>query len=296
MDTQFDKMPRIQWDCKSDMDSMISSYVQMRDNLIHKLRNSESSICEDCPQIERDNYSLDKKIQVLTFEFNSPCQLSCVYCVRRNAVSNKDMEDLVRHFDYQAFLEILEKRGLISENTLIGIVGGEFSIDPRKQELLNIFDKYRWKILTNAVVFDNALAEVGGKLGNSMNVSVDAGTRETFKKIKGMDVSDQVWENIRRYIEHGATVDLKYIFLPENSDDENVENFIKKALNARVSTILISANIIKTAPHTDDQIRLMAKMYRLAENNGMTPQIMRGEVPGDDVVKIQKILEENAIC
>ena len=285
--------PGIRWDCGGDIDSAISSFIEERDSAISSIRDGEPSVCGNCPEITMGNYCIDKKIQALSLNFDTPCQLSCTYCIRRNAVNMTDtsarIDNMISHFDYRAFLGTLEKRGLISENARIDVASGEISIDPRKQEILDVFEKYRLLVLTNAVIFDDALAEAGGKLGNRMNISVDAGTRGAYKKIKGLDAFDRVWDNIQKYREHGVDLVLKYIFLPENSDDENVENFINKASEVKPSIIYISANAIKTVPHTDEQIRLMAKMYRLAENNGMTPVIIPETMPGDDIVKIHEI-------
>jgi molybdenum cofactor biosynthesis enzyme MoaA len=105
--------------------------------------------------------------------------------------------------------------------------------------------------------------------GGGIMISVDAGTRETFKRIKGIDAFDKVWENIKKYYDFGSRMLLKYIFVDENSNDTDVERFIKNVVNIGVSNIAIDRDAFRSRLYSQEQKYLMVKMYKLAKLNGI---------------------------
>ena len=77
----------------------------------------------------------------------------------------------------------------------------------------------------------------GIKKGNiNIVVSVDAGTKETFKKVKRLDFYDKVWENIAKYaaVQNAPNlVKTKFILIPEiNDTKEEIESWIKKSIES----------------------------------------------------------------
>lgn len=62
-----------------------------------------------------------------------------------------------------------------------------------------------------------------GNPGTAINVSIDAGTAETWKKIKGVDNFEEVCMNLADYYKASCRpgqVTLKYIILPGINDSE----------------------------------------------------------------------------
>ena len=61
-------------------------------------------------------------------------------------------------------------------------------------------------------------------------MSIDAGTRETYQKIKGHDFFDKVITNLKKYSESEGDVSLKFIILEGiNDNKEEIDGFIKIA-------------------------------------------------------------------
>jgi molybdenum cofactor biosynthesis enzyme MoaA len=83
------------------------------------------------------------------------------------------------------------------------------------------------------------LKKIGDLLNDQLiflNVSLDAGTADTFAKIKGIDCFDKVIKNLEKYAAVG-NIQLKYILLEGINDNKNdIDDFVAIAerINANV--------------------------------------------------------------
>jgi hypothetical protein len=73
----------------------------------------------------------------------------------------------------------------------------------------------------------------------AVEVSIDAGRRETYASCKGADVYDRVVENILRYRESGP-IKLKYIAAACNISDADIDGFVDLAQRARPISIMVT--------------------------------------------------------
>ena len=64
-----------------------------------------------------------------------------------------------------------------------------------------------------------------------ITTSIDAGTPETFKEVRGRPKFFNVFENLQKYASiDSSKVTIKYIFTEENKDERELELFIKNCL------------------------------------------------------------------
>ena len=278
---QYDSPPGIYWaDNDWDMERTISAYFKMREKLSDSIKKGEACRCTGCGQITHCSRPFQKKIKEIAFALSDPCQLSCIYCRQKNAV-NPDYinakadikrDRFTQTFDYKHFLEILEQRRLLSDDVLIVMASGEITINPRIDEILDAVQNYRLVFFTNAVTYNDRIAALTARPGSSQLISVDAGTRETYKSIKGMDAFGKVWANIKEYIDNGSNTIIKYVVIKDNCNKSNMEGFINELLIAGVKEFRISANYFREAPYTHEEMKLMAKLISMAECNGIKVQ------------------------
>ena len=267
--------PHILW---SDTDKTISgaldSYIEVRDEALAAIRSGSPSICGDCHCIEERYWSIEDTVEHFRFHTQLPCQLSCSYCTVVNAKKPQSQQtrEFIKWFSLADFVKYLEERELLTKNTRVTVAAVEITIFPKKDEYFDALSKYSICIDTNAVIYDEKIVSITANGKGDICVSVDAGTRETFQKIKGLDAYDKVWKNIKRYTTNGVFVVAKYIFVSENSDDENVEGFIYEAGKAGVIGIAVSADYNRKEPLSDEQIRLIVKMIMMAENRNLSTQ------------------------
>ena len=265
--------PRVYWENSGwDMESAIDAYIAMRDDLSRSIKSGIMCRCTGCSSIKNESRPVNKVIKQLIFNYDYPCQLSCIYCEHENA-GNKLRGDedkgirFAREFDYKRFVEILERRRLLADDALIILAGGEITIHPRLDEILDAIDKYKLEVFTNAIVYNERIAMSAAKPGGGMLISVDAGTKQTYKLIKGMDAFDKVWANIKMYTDRCVNVRAKYVFIEENSNAVDIEGFIREAAKSGVNEIRLSANYLRQRQHTAEQYSQMARMIGLAEKN-----------------------------
>jgi sulfatase maturation enzyme AslB (radical SAM superfamily) len=282
--------PKSNW--RNSLEETIENFLQLRDKLIKKLKNNEkSAFCGRCTEIKIQNFAIKKNLENIAFGFDSACNLACCYCVHGNLKNKieKNAKKWTADFDWKVFFDILEHKKLIIDNTTITHASGEITCNPRKNEILDITEKYRLTILTNAILFDERIGHLITRPGSSSTISIDAGNRETYKQIKGVDVFDRVFINVGKYTAMGGNITLKYIFMPANSNKENVEGFIINAVNNGIRQIYLSANVYKETSHSDEQIEQMANMITLAKKNDLVVTI-GVEINKNDIERINSYL------
>ena len=279
----------IEWE--GSIEQSISSWLATRDKYIKAARRGSESICHGCNQVKNYVFPSEKKIRIMSCAFIAPCQLSCLYCVSPNAQRplSEEVKSVVKSFDWQRFFRYMKENDLIAEDAYLIVAGGEFTICPRKNELLDIIEKYNLQVDTNAIIFDERLAMLTARPGGSLMISVDAGTGETYKRIKGLDAFEKVWNNIQNYIEHDVCVTVKYILLPENSTEPDITGFINEASKARVETIQLSTNNCRTECLSEQQISMAAKIMELAKSRGILATVLPGAFSGEETGMIQKV-------
>src|SRR4030095_14757520 len=116
--------------------------------------------------------------------------------------------------------------------------------------------------------------------------SVDAGTRESYKEVKGRDSFEKVWENVTRYARTGGDMTVKYILRSNNSDERNVREFGQKLAESGARKLVITPDQWEIAQGqlTEETAYAFALMKRLARRRGIQVQI-RDEYAGPEVMR-----------
>jgi molybdenum cofactor biosynthesis enzyme MoaA len=260
--------PRIKW--KASFEETLVEWVAKREDISEVIKTSKPHKCKDCPIITKMPLSAQKKICSLTYSLPFLCQFSCIYCKSEERNLKEEANQFWKSFDLTRIIRHLEERCLISKKATIFFGGGEITIFPYKDDLLSSIKEYNVHIPTNALIFDSFVAELTARPGSILSISPDAGTKETFRLIKGVSAFDDVWKSIARYSELGSNIDLKYIFLPENSNCSDVEGFVYRAMNAGVNRIYCSTNYYRNESLSAQQIDAVVKMTDMAKKCGIT--------------------------
>lgn len=175
-----------------------------------------------------------------------PCQFACIYCndvetnaKRENPQRIKESEKM----DLATMIQALELEGMEVAYP-VSLASGEITIAPKKKEVLDGLSNFPLAILSNAAIYDEQVAAlVARNDGSHLNVSVDAGTPETYRYIKGVNAFDRVLSNLRKYKAGGGRVYAKYIILPENCDHDNINGFLDFCADAGIDKILVSRDL-----------------------------------------------------
>ena len=141
--------------------------------------------------------------------------------------------------------------------------GGDISALPEFNDASQMFQDYgaRQDIKTSGFKFLKGVADALRKNLATLEVSIDAGTRDTYTAYKGRDAFNRVVENTMRYRECGP-VQLKYIAGLTNVTDADIAGFVNLAAAVRPTSILITAEMgaAFTRTYGDPAIRQVARL------------------------------------
>lgn len=250
-----------------------------RKKLIEQNNAAGDSPCKGCHFLKKKDWQAERKSKALLdavyVSSFSICNLHCRYCfvylAEFSEVSHVAGYPLLPVFQQLVDKEILAPDGYIEWG------GGEPTIVKGFADIMRMLMQtgHKQQIHTSSVKFSPELAE-GLRIGKVRSVtSVDAGTRETYKEVKGRDRFDIVWENVEKYARTGGDMTVKYILRKNNSDDGNVRQFIAKCQGAGIKNLVLTPDFREIAQHqvTEETIYAFALMVHEAEKHGIPVQI-----------------------
>lgn len=203
--------------------------IDARQKLLDQIQNGENKQCLGCDKITKKEKKpvINADVEYLSVEHHSFCNLRCTYC------SDVYYGGQKTKYKIEELVEKLEKNGNFKKCHQVVWGGGEPTLDKSFENIFNKLDKKTnpkiyHRVFTNSVRFSEPLYNFikSGKV--KIVTSVDAGTSEKFKKIRGRNKFNEVFINLQKYSSIDPNkVTIKYIFTKENEDENEIDNFIK---------------------------------------------------------------------
>ncbi len=219
----------------------VKDIIKKRNSIIKMLDKGKiPEECKDCFDLrEKENSKplflsyFDKmpKANLIIVKHFKQCDCSCIYCCeqylsKRKIVLKSKKSD---YYDLFPIIEELYKQDIIDKKELdVHFQGGNVSVLDEFEPLVDIFIKNgvkRIEIATNGIKYLPKIAQIANKTFVDVNISIDSGSRETFKKIKTVDKFDDVIENLKQYVKLPILLRLKYILVRGVND--NIEELTK---------------------------------------------------------------------
>lgn len=213
----------------------------------NKLRK-HTSTCAKCPYFHEmvgDGNGLVHFVNINMYP--APCQSKCMYCGVHNSKAGMLNAELYAEY-YENMFNAIEwacNNNIIAMDALWQAASGEITIHPYKDRILNLMEDKATKILTNCFIFDEKIAKILNLNPRaSINLSIDAGTSETWYKVKGVDNFETVLDNLVKYSESSISpeqVTLKYIILPGVNDNlKDYQGVIDIMKRLKIRKLIIS--------------------------------------------------------
>ncbi|MCL2399092.1 MAG: radical SAM protein, partial [Defluviitaleaceae bacterium] len=208
----------------------IVDVLKKRKTIIRELTKGEkltiAKPCENCSKLTSENYLFGlKEIKSINIScYPSICQARCFFCSvyknpRNNYEASKDSNYPKMIAEMLRWLNVNDH---ITNRCSFTVAPAEITIMPHKDFLLETISKNKARFFTNGFVFDNKIAQSMKDRKSIIQISIDAGTRKTFQKIKGLDMYEKVVNNLLEYRKYGD-IDLKYVIIPGvNDNDEDI--------------------------------------------------------------------------
>lgn len=222
-------------DYKQDMNLTIEEVIRQKEKIIRDNKCGKQTMCTFCDRLREGYWNVDKKVRQINFSLDYACNLRCQYCDKwKSAYTNKNQRFI------SEMMSELKKCELVDIWFPILYSSGELSILKNRKRILDSMQDYNMCIFSNATKYQDEIME---KLSNSSScivISLDCGTRETYKIIKGVDLFENVCNNINRYCKNNIKVVLKYIIMENNISKDDFEGFFNICEQNNVKDIIIS--------------------------------------------------------
>lgn len=197
--------------------------------------NSDGSDCRtNCPLFKEGYFAVEPQIRLVGDYNTDRCELACVYCFLQELGMDKTTE---KHYFYE-WLSVLLDSNAISDALVLHLCPTEKTEDPDIDRTLEICNE-RSEAFETIHLFSCCWAYRKGmeslleKVMAKSNWSLDAGTEETWEKIKRRKGGySRVLENVERYCEHdvfkGTSIIPKYSIVKGLNDNEkDFDGFVK---------------------------------------------------------------------
>ena len=253
-------------------------FFKERENIKEQAKQGKlPDVCEGCLYLENaewDYKNTKQEFKYIQLSHWLACNSNCIYCGNHSEPNKKGETDT---YDSYPIIKDMIDKGYITRKTKIDFAGGEPTQYYRFEDILNLLNK---SSVTNVVIHSNIInyskaIETGIKRGTvSLCVSVDAGTKNTHEKVKGVKSFDKVWKHIKKYTKvknpiNNNYVSLKFIIVPGiNDTKEEIDEFIKRAINAKVDRLLINAdnNIFIQQKNEKERQEILKKVVEIADH------------------------------
>jgi glycosyltransferase involved in cell wall biosynthesis/organic radical activating enzyme len=275
---------------------MAKEIISAKKRLFDSINKGEDTACSGCPFMEFKEWpSFEQpKITSISFEYHSVCNLICSYC------SEKYYGGMKAQYDIEALVDELLHQNLLADNATIIWGGGEPVADkafPRLiTSILDTLPNSHHRVITNAVKFCKTTASLLAQSKVFIYSSVDAGSRDTYKLVRGKDHYIKQLTNLKKYADiNSNNVFVKYIFTEGNKSIDEVEGFVKaaEAYDLFDCTFQISFDFKDEEVGTYD-LALMALMYKRLLDSGcrlvFIDELIRQRVRGYDESKKQEFI------
>ncbi len=255
----------------------VDNYIKIRDGIIDIANGKTTNIegvpkgCIGCPDLKERFWPLNRRITEVSFCIKYRCNFGCIYCVQeeidRSVLSGEEhLNEALETMD------IMKSEGIMDELAVVYVAPTEISVYPYKEKLMEHMKDYLCQFNTNASVYVPAVAE-SLKKGGKLLCSMDAGTVETFMKVKrvGEKMYQQVLDNLKMYSASGS-VEMKYIFMQGVNDNvEDIEGFVDACEYVNAVSVNVTRNTYEYGKATaQEMLDAIAYLISLAMKRGFT--------------------------
>lgn len=230
------------------------------------------SRCEGCFNLTNRGWSDNKQyINYIHFNHWTHCNSDCIYCYTSWDKKNFQKKP---HYNVMPIIKDLFKKKLFMPDGEITFAGGEPTILKEFEELVNFLVKKganRITVHSSGIKYSKSI-EKGIKKGVlSVCLSADAGTSETYQKIKRVDKFDKFWKNVKKYAKaqnenSKYNVETKFILIPEvNTTKEEIDKWLELNIKAGIKSVVIDIEDVYCKNLRNEQIEVPAELVDLCK-------------------------------
>lgn len=226
----------INWDRVFEVKNMYRNF--------HKQGKIHSG-CISCPYLKEDKWDNSNYIDNVYISHWTHCNSKCIYCF---ATQHPEEFQTEERYKVLPLLKDMYEKNILKAGGIISFGGGEPTLLDEFEDIMTfLLDNYFYgiRVHSSGIKYSPALARAIEEIRGYVVVSVDSGSKETYKKIKQTDLYDTVVDNIRKYALNTTflgrfLVGAKYIIIPGINDNiEEIEKWLLANRNAGLYTTVL---------------------------------------------------------
>ena len=272
---------------KGNIKDDVEQYNNANVELSKALKMGIYTTCQDCYMLE-DSYSyVEMNMRRIAINSGLPggeyCNFKCSYCYFQTTSDKTNYNENI----YEVLLYLTNAYKI----EVVVYSSGELTISPFRNDVLKLWEKLKWKgtIHTNAALYNETITNLLSEKLININCSLDAGTQETFAKVKGADCFENVVENLSKYAQAGGKIVLKYVLLEGlNDNDVDIDEFVKiaKKTNAEVS---VSRNASLSAHTNEREWTMIARLVHECKKLGLHYSLVKEYFTSSEIDRFNTI-------
>ena len=259
-------------DKKIDYDSLVYS----KNKFVDDFKNGKIlPTCMNCHNLSDydKNLQFNKFTKILVNHFTC-CNCACIYCVRDSYIP-KDKKQSKPKYELFPIIKEMYKRKLISEERIdVEFQGGDIGCLKEFNNLVKIFseknDAY-FHFFTNNIVYYDSIKNLFNDKRAELIVSLDCGSRDTYKKIKQTDKFENVIKNLSKYVNSSKYpyIVTKYILIKNINDNySEIDKFLNVINNIGLKLVCIEIdynNCMELVPGLKTRFEVPKHYYSLID-------------------------------
>ncbi len=228
----------IQGDVKLDIELKLDEAItvdnirEAKRNLWVDINSGNSTACDQCPFMEFkewDNLEKEMKLDLISMEQHSVCNLRCTYCDETYFGGAKPV------YNIEKTVKSLSDSGSLTDCKMVVWGGGEPFLDPKFDEMLERLrinaPKAQHRVLSNSLRYSSKVAEMLTNKTAQLVTSIDAGDNLTYTLVRGRKGFEKALANLSEYSKSNSRrITIKYIFTRQNSTVGQVDGFCEEIL------------------------------------------------------------------
>ncbi len=203
--------------------------------------------CEGCFNLVCRGWADEEPyINYIHFNHWTHCNCNCIYCYTK---WNKQEYNSRPHYRAFPMIKELFKKNLFKAGGEVTFAGGEPTMLNEFEDIVYFLLKNgadRITVHSSGIKYSRAIEDGIKDKILSVCLSADAGTRDVYKAVKGVDKFDKFWGNAKKYaraqknIENKIYVETKFILIPEiNTTRVEIDKWLEHTVEAGIKSIVV---------------------------------------------------------
>lgn len=252
-------------------------YIDVRNEAIENCKKGilPHEGCFSCPYAEEKDWDEDYKFKEIEITHWVHCNCFCCYCAMLPVTEGKITKSK-QNSPYVELLPVIKrmlKDNMIAPDAFFSITGGELTMLKEFPAIMKLLLKqknanYGFCLQTNGIIYEKLLSKALERdRRTTIVISIDAGSREMFKKIKHVDKYNDVLNNIKHYLKDAKVnkdhIIAKYIIVPNINDSEGeIDKWIETCKELGVITLQPSIEFCSQVVNPGTFKQSQGELYR----------------------------------